>query len=91
MFIMGLRKELVDEITFKLGDEKDRNRKNKISARTSHKLYIEVTGKNAEPVKGRAWHLRKVLEELDIELRKDVYSKSLRIPVTELQELNKHI
>jgi len=84
---MGLRKELVDEITIKVGRMDDRVRRDRLSAATTHKLYIQVTGNDAKPPKGRAWHLRKVCEELGLEPRKNMYHNGIPLAIDELQEI----
>jgi len=84
---MGLRNETIKKIE-KLTETTEYSRRDaELSTKTVHEIYVEVTGNAVDYKKDKAWHVRKILDELDIETRSNIYGQNSAVPVKELQEL----
>lgn len=88
-----MRRELVKEITTKAGSEEDlwNSRSKKLSSTTAHKTFEALTGEEKQAAKGRSWHLRKIVETLDTEVRKGMQHNGVQLPVDALKEINQKL
>jgi len=75
---MKRRREYVELIEEKLGTEQLSTKR--ISAPGAQKLYEELTGNKAQPIKGRAWHIEQSIKALDREVRKTYSWNSVTTP-----------
>lgn len=82
------RRETVTRIEKLVGAEEHSIRDPKLSSMTVHKVFdVLVEGEDRRPFKGRAWHIRKMLDAAGIESNKGFYRDGAQIPLKELQEL----
>lgn len=84
---MGLRRETINELEQITGTEEHSLYKANISAQTCHEIYRMVFDEEPVMMNGKTWHLKKVCEELEIDVRKSWHVDSFKMPLNEMQEL----
>jgi len=82
---MKKRSEYIDliEEELQIPEKKQRSIK-KLSAPATQKLYEKLSGKKAQPIKGRGWHIKKSLEALNLEKRKSYNRNGVSTPQNHL-------
>lgn len=84
---MESRRKLVNDIHRLTDTEGDELYQKKLSATAAHASFTEVTGGDPQPAKGKAWHLKKIAEELETEVRKEMRWNGSTLPQDALKEL----
>jgi len=84
------RRKLINRIA-ELTDTEDKSiRKKRLSAPQVHAVYREIIGKEPDLPKGRGWHVKKILEELDA-LEYKSYVNKVSISMDGLQTIIDHL
>lgn len=84
---MGLRDELILEISEETNCKDLMIRDKRFGALQIHKIFEQVTGEKPRPMKGQGWHKKKICEEINYDPRKNLVKESTRIPVDGLKQL----